>query len=205
MNCSPPHQREETKASCLPSERLGPYKGQTMWDPVPSPAPSGNESPSTVSGSLLEAAWPTCANVYVTWEEAREIPDPIRGRACQAAPSWNSRCPLALCFFLFPSRQPQPLGPKSFPSSLSPSPASIFLWPLLTSPASLLPQPHPSNNPEPCGVAAQCDVSGSAPFPGPLLPASLLGQLPAVLKLLAQHCHFQEVWTSPLFTMPLSL
>lgn len=144
MNCSPPHQREETKASCLPSERLGPYKGQTVWDPVPSPAPPGNESPSTVSASLLEAAWPTCANVYVTWEEAREIPDPIRGRACQAAPSWNSRSPLALCFFLFPSRQPQPLGPKSVNIPLLPLSVSCVHLPLVPAHLSCLsPAPAP--------------------------------------------------------------
>lgn len=57
---------------------------------------------SQVSGLLLEATWPTCANMCVTWEELQGYLTQLREGPCQSAP------PRVPTFFLLPSWQPQP-------------------------------------------------------------------------------------------------
>lgn len=128
------------------------------------------------------------------------IPDPTWGRALPGGTSME--LPPSAGSLLLPVSLSATPASRSQVCEHSPLPSlchlcAIFLWPLLTSPASLLPQPHPSNNPERCGVATWCDASGSAPFPGSLFPASLLGQLPAVLKLRGSVLPFSESMDIP--------
>lgn len=112
-NASPsPQGRGETKPSCLPTEHLRPSRGQTMHCLEVNSLLQALHCCRRWHGQLVQ----TC----VTWEEAREIPDPTWGRSPARQHLRGSPAALWLpASSCFPLSNPSLQAPSVWPSPLS--------------------------------------------------------------------------------------